>query len=323
MQAGLRGDGGGDTNSAADIRTVKALLLNGAVKPADWTNVAPSPLDYRYGAGVLNVFNSYEQLAGGKHGFIVSTTGSTGGAHPPTGAAGTVGVLSGWDFNTNTSGKFPSQFDAVNHYYFNVTNGASNATFTATMTLVWNRQQNQTAINDLNLFLYNCANSNLVACSTSLVDNVEHIFVPKLAPGRYDLQVWKAGGSGIVSASEIYALGLGVFLGNLERGKIRHERLRLLAGLSGWLRPRNGDQPRSAGGVGHEQSRAGRDKQSKRSPAGRDKPGPVFPAAKAVIIGRDGVSPSLNHIGTATVPPGQKFPARNAFRCDSCLKWTP
>ena len=131
MQAGLRGDGGSDTNSAADIRAVKALLLNGAVKPADWTNVAPSPLDYRYGAGVLDVFNSYKQLAGGKHGFIVSTTGSTGGAHPPTGATGTVGVLSGWDFNTNTSGKFPSQFDAVNHYYFDVTNSASNANFTA------------------------------------------------------------------------------------------------------------------------------------------------------------------------------------------------
>jgi len=56
------------------------------------------------------------------------------------------------------------------------------------------------------LFLYNCANSNLVAGSTSLVDNVEHLFVPKLAPGRYDLQVWKAGGAGIVSAAEPYAL---------------------------------------------------------------------------------------------------------------------
>ena len=40
MQAGLRGDGGSDTNAAADIRTVKALLFNGAVKPADWTNIA-------------------------------------------------------------------------------------------------------------------------------------------------------------------------------------------------------------------------------------------------------------------------------------------
>ena len=85
MQAGLRGDGGGNTNAAADIRTVKALLLNGAVKPADWTNNPPSPLDPRYGAGMLNVFNSYEQLAGGKHGYIVSTSVSSGRPHPPNG----------------------------------------------------------------------------------------------------------------------------------------------------------------------------------------------------------------------------------------------
>ena len=207
MQAGLRGDGGNGTNSAADIRMVKALLLNGAIKPADWTNNAPSPLDTRYGTGVLNVFNSYEQLAGGRHGYIVSTSVSTGGAHPPTGASGTVGTLSGWDFNTNTSS---ASSDGVNHYYFNVTNGVSNATFTATATLVWNRQRNQPDINNLDLFLYDAISSNLVACSTSLVDNVEHLFVPNLAPGRYDLQVWKAGGS-FVSSSETYALAFEFF----------------------------------------------------------------------------------------------------------------
>ena len=219
MQAGLRGDGGSDTNSAADMRTVKALLLNGAVKPADWMNVAPSPLDYRYGAGVLDVFNSYKQLAGGKHGFIVSTTtGSTGGVHLPTGAAGTVGVLSGWDFNTNSSS---STTDGVNHYYFNVTNSVSNATFTATATLVWNRHYNPTfqiapiGINNLGLFLYNAANSNLVLSSTSTVDNVQHIFVPKLAPGRYDLQVLKNGGTS-VSASEAYAMAWEFFSESLN-----------------------------------------------------------------------------------------------------------
>jgi len=206
-QAGLRGDGGSDTNDAADLRTVKALLLNGAIKPGDWTNGPASPLDARYGAGVLNVFNSYKQLAGGRHVYIVSTSVSTGGAHPPTGASGTVSTLSGWDFNTNTSS---SSSDGVNHYYFNATNGVSNATFTATATLVWNRQRNQTAINNLNLFLYTAANSNLVAVSTSAVDNVEHLFVPSLAPGRYDLQVWKAGGS-FVSSSETYALAFEFF----------------------------------------------------------------------------------------------------------------
>jgi hypothetical protein len=208
MQAGLRGDGGSDTNSAADIRTVKALLLNGAIKPADWTNNASSPLDTRYGAGVLNVFNSYKQLIVGKRGYIVSTSVSTGNPHPPTGATGTVGVLSGWDFNTNTSSFFS---DEVNHYYFNVTNSVSNALFTATLTLVWNRQPNQSSINNLNLFLYNAANSNLVAVSTSAVDNVEHIFVPKLAQGRYDLQVLKAGGLTIVSSSEAYAFAFEFF----------------------------------------------------------------------------------------------------------------
>jgi hypothetical protein len=203
MQAGLRGDGGSDTNSAADIRTIKSLLLNGAIKPADWTNNSPSPLDTRYGAGVLNVLNSYEQLAGGKNGYIVSTSVSTGGAHPPTGATGTVSTLSGWDFNTNSSS---INFDGVNHYYFNASNNLNGASFIATATLVWNRHKNNTNINNLDLFLYNCANSNLVACSTSLVDNVEHIFLPQLAQGSYDLQVWKAGGIGTVGSSEPYAL---------------------------------------------------------------------------------------------------------------------
>ena len=215
MQAALRGDGGGDTNSAFDMRTIKALLLNGAVKPATWTNATSSPLDARYGAGVLNIFNSYEQLAGGKHGYIVATSVSTGAAHPPTGDTGTVAVLSGWDFNTNTSS---SSFDGVNHYYFNATNGADNATFTVIATLVWNRHQNKSGINNLDLFLYNAANSNLVTCSTSLVDNVEHIFVPKLAQGRYDLQVWKAGGV-TVTTNETYALAFEFFSQSLNAAK--------------------------------------------------------------------------------------------------------
>lgn len=201
LQAGLRGDGGNDTNAATDSRTVKALLLNGAVKPANWTNSPSQPLHFHYGAGVLNVFNAYKQLAGGKHGYTDSTTVSSGGAHPPTSATGSVSALSGWNFTNCTSSAHPAT-DAINHYLFNI----SNATFTATITLVWNRQAGQTGINDLNLFLYNCANSNLVTCSTSLVDNVEHIFVQRLPQGRYDLQVWKAGGNAIVSASETYAL---------------------------------------------------------------------------------------------------------------------
>jgi hypothetical protein len=203
LQAGWRGDGGSDTNSATNMITLKTLLLNGAVKPADWSNSPPSPLDFRYGAGVLNVFNSYEQLAGGKHGYNFSTNIPEGTAHPPVVTAASIPALSGWDFNTNKSS---STDDAVNHYFFNVTNQNSAVTFTLTSTLAWNRHQNKTAINNLELFLYNAANSNLVASSTSVVDNVQHVFVPQLPQGRYDLQVWKAGGGSIVSTNERYAL---------------------------------------------------------------------------------------------------------------------
>ena len=194
--------------SATAIATLKALLLNGAIKPPDWTNTSPSPLDPRYGAGVLNIFESYEQLAGGKHAYSVSVPVATGAAHPPTGATATVGVLSGWDFNTNSSS---GTTDGVNHYYFNVTNGSAGAHFTATATLVWNRHQNQTAINNLGLFLYNAASGTLVAASTSTVDNVQHVWVPRLAAGRYALQVWKAGGNGTVSAAEPYAVAFEFF----------------------------------------------------------------------------------------------------------------
>jgi len=202
MQAALRGDGGADTNSAFDLRTIKALILNGAVKPMDWTNTPPAPLDLRYGAGVANILNAHEQLAGGKHGVISSNSVSLNTAHPPTGATGTVGVLSGWNLATNTSS---ATTDAIHHYYFNVSNPVASIKFTATATLVWLRHKNQTGINNLGLFLYNCANSNLVACSTSRVDNVQHLWKTGLASGRYDLQVWKAGG-GTVTTNETYAL---------------------------------------------------------------------------------------------------------------------
>jgi len=213
MQAGLRGDGGSNTNAAADIRMVKALLLNGAIKPADWTNNPPSPLDPRYGAGVLDVFNAYEQLAGGQHGYIVSTTVSTGSPHPPTGASGTISALSGWDFNTITSSV---SSDKVYHYYFEVTNDVSGAPFTATATLAWNRQLNKTNINNLDLFLYDAVSSNLIAASTSVVDNVEHLWLPQLPQGRYDLQVLKHGGAGTVSSNETYALAFEFFSTSLS-----------------------------------------------------------------------------------------------------------
>jgi hypothetical protein len=208
VQAAIRGDGGGNTNAGADIRTIKALLLNGAVKPSDWINYPPEPLSTNYGAGILNAYNSYQQFGGGEHNYNISNSVPQGTAHPPVSSLAFIPSLNGWNFgsiSSSSSGLFSTASDGVEHYFLNVTNAPNNVNFTLTSTLVWERQRSQTDINHLALFLYNCANSNLVACSTSLVDNVQHVFVPQLPKGRYDLQVWKPGGT-YVSASESYAL---------------------------------------------------------------------------------------------------------------------
>lgn len=210
IQAALRGDGGANTNAANDNRIIKALLLNGAIKPVDWTNSVTSPLDARYGAGVLNVFNSWNQLKGGQHGFIESSSVTGGNAHPPGANPGNESSLTGWDLNSIANQD--QSHDEINHYYFKLT-GSNSSTFTAT--LVWLRPHSSLlnptpAINDLNLFLYNTANSNLVLRSTSAVDNVEHMFLPTLPPGRYDLQVEK-NGNNEVSSSETYGLAFEFF----------------------------------------------------------------------------------------------------------------
>ncbi|MEO7299906.1 MAG: hypothetical protein ABI042_15165 [Verrucomicrobiota bacterium] len=203
VQAGARGDGGtGTSNAATDIRTLKALLLNGAVKPSNWVHTATAPLDTRYGAGIVNVFNSYKQLVAGKHPFIESTTVVTNDPHPPGTNIGNIISLTGWDTNTiaSTNGS-----DRVNHYYFNLPDTTAK-NFTHTATLVWNRQTNAVEAKNLDLFLYNTANGSLVASSVSSVDNVEHLYIPSLPAGRYDLQVWKPGGSNLLKGTEVYAL---------------------------------------------------------------------------------------------------------------------
>jgi hypothetical protein len=209
IQAALSGDGGTDTNSASDNRTIKAVLLNGAVKMADWTNGVTTPLDARYGAGMLNEFNSWNELRGGKHPFVESTSVSVGNAHPPGGNAGNEPVLTGWDLNSLANPDL--SHDQINHYYFNLPGGDS---FTLTATLTWLRPHSSllvaSSINDLNLYLYNVTSGQMILSSTSAVDNVEHLYLPALPPGRYDLQVEKNAQSQ-VSAGETYGLAFEFF----------------------------------------------------------------------------------------------------------------
>ncbi len=202
IQAGKENIGGSNTNAATDIRTLKALLLNGAVKPAGWTNHPSAPLDHRFGSGNVNVFNSYKQLSGGKQTFQEATSHTANGAHPPGANINNVARI-GWDFSSITNQVTgPNVTDRVHHYYFTVPTNNSSHMFTAT--LAWNRAANSSEINNLNLFLYNAGSGSIVALSTSAVDNVEHIFVPQLAPGRYDLQVWKS--ATLLSTVDTYAI---------------------------------------------------------------------------------------------------------------------
>lgn len=137
---------------ATDIRLIKALLLNGAQKPVDWTNCPASPLDARYGAGILNVFNSWSQFR--------------------------KGTRRGWDLTTIASNE-------VRRYALNVRPSA----FTAT--LVWMRHYGCTNISNLDMRFRNVDNE-LIARSESTLDNVEHIYLPNLASGSYTLEVSSA-----------------------------------------------------------------------------------------------------------------------------------
>jgi len=209
LQAAARGDAGTNISAASDTRTIKALLMNGAVKPSNWTHTASMPVDATHGtgAGVLNIFNSYKQMTFGQRRSIETTSVGTGTAHPPGSNPGNESSVVGWDFATISTS--PSQ-DSVAHYYFSLP--ATNGNYTLTATLVWNRPLASTLINDLDLFLYRTSDGVQIAVSASLVDNVEHIYLPSLPSGRYDLQVLKNSGTKSIANSETYALVFEAFV---------------------------------------------------------------------------------------------------------------
>ncbi len=229
-QAAMDNVGGtGTAGNATDMRAIKALLLNGAVKPQGWTNnytrvlsgtgtsqtqtltyLAPSnvtstPLDPRYGAGVVNALNSYENLAGGEHNFngSVSAAYTAGVALSfsfDSAAASYEPGPEGWNLASisNSSGTNVSQ-----HYMFNLA-GSVRTTYTLTATLAWNLDASATSINNLYLALVNSAGT-VVGQSNSNIDNVQQLYLNGLTAGAYDLEVLKPGGT-MVSNAETYAL---------------------------------------------------------------------------------------------------------------------
>jgi hypothetical protein len=230
IQAGERGDGGSQIDKATDVRTIKALLLNGAEKPVDWTHTSTQPLDLRYGAGVLNVYQSYQQLDAGNFSPQNNFSKSIPSGPP-------INSLLGWNMASILATR-------VHHYVFDLTGGPG-VTFTLTSTLTWLRGDGQASINNLDLVLLRETDGNPVEQdqSVSLVDNVEHIHIEGLLPGRYDIQIRNGGGvpgdlnesygfafqfAAVPEPGSIYLVSLGVAMILFRRHRGCHIRPRSL-----------------------------------------------------------------------------------------------
>ena len=163
--------------NAMKTESIKALLMAGATKDefADWNRTPARPLDRIYGAGELNIRNSYHVLVAGEQ------------------APSATSLVSriGWSYSAIGPG--------TNIYFFEVPPG--NAITRLSLLLAWNRVVTdgpgpgfdpEAFMPNLGLYLrassaFTC--SNLLDVSTSAVDNVEHIYYRSLREGQYAVQV--------------------------------------------------------------------------------------------------------------------------------------
>lgn len=176
--------GGGN---AIQNEVTKAVLLAGATKDEfpGWSNSATQPLDATFGAGELNIYNSYHILDGGE--FDGSGT-----------EAGTLDVATrGWDYAASIA-------DGSSLFYnFQITS----PTAETSILLTWNADISDSGgdldydtldLANLDLLLFDSSSTfmgSLVGQSVSTVDNVEHLYFPDLAFGDYTIAVQSTSGS--------------------------------------------------------------------------------------------------------------------------------
>ncbi len=178
-------NGVGTIYNAERSETVKAALMAGADRQtvnvsttADITDYrsagheTANGLDNRYGAGQVNIYNSYRILAGGEQGSFQS-----GGAD-----------ISTFGFDHSTIGGLNGTGKSASYFF----RAASEATLSAS--LVWNLDVSNNALlttklYDLDLSLFDVTNGTPVATSASLLDNTENIYFKALVDTRYELRV--------------------------------------------------------------------------------------------------------------------------------------
>lgn len=187
---------------AQRVEVLKAVILNGASKEpfgGNWTRFNNGsyvePLDRRYGAGLLNIYNSHQNLAAGEY--------------KPSNVAYVNSF--GWDLNTVGTGQ-------TNRYFVNLVD----ANATASITLSWLRRITAAAGNlpadpltftgalaNLDIRLLDATGfvvGTLRDSSVSPIDNVEHIYFRNLAAGQYVIEVIGTDTSPIGGGAETYGL---------------------------------------------------------------------------------------------------------------------
>lgn len=164
--------------NAYNPECVKAILMAGATKDEfpTWDRTSSRPIDDRYGAGEVNVYNSYHILTAGEQ------------------SASTSNIVdnSGWNYSSIEAG--------TNHLYFiEIPTNYVMTRFSAM--LVWNRIVTDgpgagfdplSSLPELSLYFYEASGFSLgdmIDVSTSSVDNVEHIYQKHLPAGRYALEI--------------------------------------------------------------------------------------------------------------------------------------
>lgn len=170
--------------NAQTSEMVKSLLLAGASKDepefgGNWTHSSTQPLDSVYGAGELDIENSYDILTAGE--FNSSTSSSA--------------EETGWDFGAASS-------SSARYYFFDIHSDpesftaviAWNISVTATDTLAGfgTNYSFSSILPNLDLKLYAASGfaiGSLLGASVSTTDNVELIYLTELASGRYALEV--------------------------------------------------------------------------------------------------------------------------------------
>jgi hypothetical protein len=171
-----------NADSAFHPEVIKAVLLTGANKDPfpSWSQTSAKPLDAVFGAGQLDIYNSYRILQGGSH------EGSTGA---PTRSV----PARGWNYGAIASAGQELYWD------LQITSLMPNAK--ATISLNWLARYESTtgdfanslSLSNMRLSLYRSTDgflASLIAQSDSAVDNVEHLFLENLETGRYTIGVW-------------------------------------------------------------------------------------------------------------------------------------